>query len=158
MSTPLPGSFDANTYDHIVVGGGSSGCIVAAELARDARVLLLEGGPAAEEHPETLTASGYKQAFINDAVMGERFTERQKDLAKQRVFAGTGTVMGGSGSVNGMVYTRGAKLDYEEWPVGWRWDDLQDDFRAIEAKLRPNRRPPTWAEDLTTPITDPIWG
>ena len=47
-------------YDYIVVGGGSSGCIVAAELAGDPsnRVLLLEGGPAAEQHPETLVAAG----------------------------------------------------------------------------------------------------
>ena len=133
------------TWDYVVVGGGSSGCIVAAELARGTslRVLLLEAGPGAEEHPETLTAAGYKEAFINDAVMGERFTVKQQDLAKQRVFAGTGTVMGGSGSVNGMVYTRGAKVDFEEWPEGWRWDDLDDDFRAIEKKIRPNRRPPT---------------
>jgi choline dehydrogenase len=134
-------------YDYVVIGGGSAGCIVAAELARRARVLLLEGGPPAEEHPETLIAAGYKDAFINDAVMGERFTVRQQEAAKQRVFAGTGTVMGGSGSVNGMVYTRGARLDYDEWPDGWRWDDVQRDFLAIEKVLRPHRRPATaWTE------------
>ena len=135
------------TYDYVVIGGGSAGCIVAAELARRARVLLLEGGPPAEAHPETLVASGYKDAFINDAVMGERFTVRQRDAAKQRVFAGTGTVMGGSGSVNGMVYTRGARDDWAEWPEGWRWDDVQADFVALEKVLRPNRRPATeWTE------------
>jgi choline dehydrogenase len=135
------------SYDYVVVGGGSAGCIVAAELARHARVLLLEAGPPAEEHPETLSASGYKDAFINDAVMGERFTVRQKDAARQRVFAGTGTVMGGSGSVNGMVYTRGSRLDYAEWPEGWRWDDLDADFRALEGVLRPHRRAATeWTE------------
>jgi choline dehydrogenase len=136
-----------STYDYVVVGGGSAGCIVAAELSRQARVLLLESGPPAEEHPETLTASGYKDAFINDAVMGERFTVPQKGAAKQRVFAGTGTVLGGSGSVNGMVYTRGARLDYAEWPEGWRWDDVQSDFQALEKVLRPHRRPATaWTE------------
>lgn len=138
-----------SAYDYIVVGGGSAGCIVAAELARDGRttVLLLEGGPTAEAHPETLSAGGYKYAFINDAVMGERFTVPQGFAANQRVFAGTGTVMGGSGSVNGMVYTRGARLDYAEWPDGWRWDDIQSDFLAIEKALRPHRRPPTaWTE------------
>ena len=101
-------------YDYVVIGGGSAGCIVAAELAKHSRVLLLEGGPRAEEHPETLTAAGYKDAFVNDAVMGERFTVRQPEAAKHRIFAGTGTVMGGSGSVNGMVYTRGARADYAE--------------------------------------------
>ena len=136
-------------YDYIVVGGGSAGCIVAAELANDSsnRVLLLESGPSAEEHPETLVASGYKEAFINDAVMGERFCVPQAHSANQRIFAGTGTVMGGSGSVNGMVYTRGSREDYAEWPDGWHWDENQDDFEAIERTLRPHRRPATnWTE------------
>jgi choline dehydrogenase len=136
-------------YDYIVVGGGSAGCIVAAELARDSskRVLLLESGPSAEEHPETLVASGYKDAFINDAVMGERFSVPQRHSANQRIFAGTGTVLGGSGSVNGMVYTRGAREDYAEWPEGWTWDEVREDFEAIEKTLRPHRRPATrWTE------------
>ncbi len=136
-----------SSYDYVVVGGGSAGCVVAAELAQRAKVLLLEAGPAAEEHPETLVASGYKDAFINDAVMGERFTVRQKGAGNQRVFAGTGTVMGGSGSVNGMVYTRGSRHDYAEWPDGWRWDQLQADFSGLEKVMRPHRRPPTkWTE------------
>ena len=124
-------------YDYIVVGGGSAGCIVAAELANDTscQVLLLESGPPAEEHPETLIAKGYKEAFINDAVMGERFCVPQAHSAKQRIFAGTGTVMGGSGSVNGMVYTRGSREDYDEWPKGWHWDDIQGDF-DFEVRIR----------------------
>jgi len=136
-------------YDYIVVGGGSAGCIVAAELANDPgnRVLLLESGPTAEEHPETLVAAGYKEAFINDAVMGERFSVPQAHAANHRIFAGTGTVMGGSGSVNGMVYTRGAREDYAEWPKGWHWDDNREDFEAIEKTLRPHQRPATkWTE------------
>lgn len=144
-------------YDYIVVGGGSAGCIVAAELAADPsqRVLLLESGPAAEEHPETLVAKGYKEAFINDAVMGERFSVPQAHAAGHRVFAGTGTVMGGSGSVNGMVYTRGSMEDYDEWPTGWHWDDNQADFEAVEKILRPHRRPPTaWTEACIASATE----
>src|SRR5689334_2206044 len=79
--------------------------------------------------------------------MGERFTVPQPRAGNNRVFAGTGMVMGGSGSVNGMVYTRGARLDYAEWPEGWRWDEIERDFQAIETRLRPHRRPPTaWTE------------
>lgn len=136
-------------YDYIVVGGGSAGCVVAAELAKDPalQVLLIESGPKAEEHPETLVAAGYKDAFINDAVMGERFSVPQAHAAGHRIYAGTGTVLGGSGSVNGMVYTRGSREDYEEWPQGWRWDDNREDFEAIEEALRPHRRPATsWTE------------
>lgn len=136
-------------YDYIVVGGGSSGCVVAAGLAKSGehQVLLLEGGPRAEEHPETLTALGYKHAFVNDAVMGERFSTPQRHSANRRIFSGTGMVMGGSGSVNGMVYTRGAREDFAEWPEGWRWDDVHEDFLAVERVLRPNRRPPTQFND-----------
>ncbi|MGB5694489.1 MAG: GMC family oxidoreductase N-terminal domain-containing protein [Polyangiales bacterium] len=140
-------------YDYIVVGGGSAGCIVSSELAKDPnkRILLLESGPPAEAHPETLTADGYKDAFINDAVMGERFSVPQEQADKRRIFAGTGTVMGGSGSVNGMVYTRGSREDYAEWPERWRWDAVKSDFEAIETVLRPHRRPPTqWTEACMT--------
>jgi choline dehydrogenase len=136
-------------YDHVVVGGGSAGCIAAARLAEDpaCRVLVLEAGPPAEEHPETLSADGYKHAFINDAVIWERFTVPQAHAGRQRIFAGTGTVLGGSGSVNGMVYTRGDARDYDEWPRGWQWSDVAAELERIEAVLRPRPRPPTrWSE------------
>ena len=119
----------SEVFDYIVVGGGSAGCIVAAELARrtDGTILMLERGPAAEDHPATLRADGYKETFVNDAVFLERFTERQSHAGGQRIFAGTGGVLGGSGSVNGMVYTRGAREDFAEWPEDWRWDDIVEE-------------------------------
>jgi choline dehydrogenase len=130
------------SYDYIVIGGGSAGCIVAGELANDARtrVLLLEVGDAAEQHPETLRADGYKDAFVNDAVIEERFSVPQPGCADRPMFVGSGRGMGGSGSVNAMVYTRGAALDYDAFPEGWRWHDLVPDFEAIERELRPHRR------------------
>ncbi len=137
------------SFDYVVVGGGSAGCIAAAELAKDesCRVLLLEAGPTAEAHPESLAAEGYKDAFINDAIIWERFSIRQPHAGKQRIFMGSGTVLGGSGSVNGMVYTRGAREDYNEWPKGWKWDDVVPDFEALERVIRPNRRPATkWTQ------------
>ena len=73
------------SFDFIVVGGGSAGCIAAAELARmtGVSVLLLEGGERAEANPETLTADGYKYAFANDRLMFERFTEPQAGGGKK---------------------------------------------------------------------------
>ena len=135
----------AERYDYIVVGGGSAGCIAAAELSRDPAlsVLLLEAGDRAEAHPETLRADGYKHAFANDALIWERFSVEQPQCGRQRLFMGSGTGLGGSGSVNGMVYIRGAREDYAEWPSGWHWEEVVRDFEAIEEVLRPRKRPPT---------------
>lgn len=138
-----------SSFDYIVVGGGSSGCVAAAQLADDpsVSVLMLEAGPAAEDHPETLSADGYKHAFINDSVFWERFSTPQRHAADNRVFMGTGSVLGGSGSVNGMVYTRGAQEDFVSWPKGWQWNDVVPHYEALEAKLRPRQRPPTrWTQ------------
>lgn len=136
------------SFEYVVVGGGSAGCVVAGELAAAGkRVLLLEAGPHAEEHPETLLADGYKAAFLNEALMWDRFSVPQPGLGGQRSFVGTGRVLGGSGAVNAMVYTRGAREDWDEWPRGWRWDDVVGDFERLEARLRVRPRPATrWTE------------
>jgi choline dehydrogenase len=136
---------NAERYDYVIVGGGSAGCIAAAELSRDPalRVLLIEAGDKAESHPETLRADGYKDAFANDALIWERFSVAQPECGRQRLFMGSGTGLGGSGSVNGMVYIRGARQDYAEWPKGWQWDDVAPDFDAIEKVLRPHQRSAT---------------
>jgi choline dehydrogenase len=138
-------------FDYIVVGAGSAGCIVAAELAADATVLLLEHGDRAEDHPETLRADGYKDAFINDRVIWERFSEPQPGCDGARLFMGSGRGVGGSGSVNGMVYTRGARQDFDAWPEGWRWDDVAPHFAALEARLRVR---PREATDFTRTFVD----
>ncbi|MBK6517919.1 MAG: GMC family oxidoreductase [Polyangiaceae bacterium] len=130
--------------DFVVVGGGSAGCIVAAVLAGAGHeVLLLEAGDRAEDHPETLSANGYKKAFVNDALMHERFTIAQPGCNGRSLFAGTGRGVGGSGAINAMVYTRGAREDLDAWGPGWRWQDVAGDFAELEARLRPNRREAT---------------
>jgi len=133
------------TFDYIVVGGGSAGCVVAGELSRDprVRVALIELGARAEDHPETLRADGYKDAFANDRLLIERFSVAQRASADKRYFLGTGRGMGGSGSINGMVYTRGAVQDYAEWPAGYRYADLVPAFEAVERALRVRPRPAT---------------
>lgn len=139
----------SQTFDYVVVGGGSAGCVVAGELARDAgagakaQVALLELGDDADQHPETLAADGYKDAFANDALVLERFSTPQPGCGRHRLFLGSGKGLGGSGAINGMVYTRGAREDYATWPEGWRYGDLVPSFEALEERLRVRPRAPT---------------
>ncbi len=141
--SPRPAPAPTMAYTHIVVGGGSAGCIVAARLAEKTSVLLLEAGPEGAAYPQTLSADGFKDAFSNDDLMWHRMTAPQRDCANRKLYAGTGHAMGGSGAVNGMVYTRGDRRDYDAWPLGWQWNDVRPIFSAIEQRLRPRPRPAT---------------
>lgn len=143
MIPARPGSFE---FDHVIIGGGSAGCVAAGQLSADprVRVLLLEQGDRAEQHPETLRADGYKDAFINDALMYERFSVPQAGCWRRPLFMGSGRGMGGSGSINAMVYLRGSAADFRAWdsPL-WSWSTIEPDFRAIERVLDVHRREPT---------------
>ncbi len=132
-------------YDFVVVGAGSAGCVVAGRLAEANRgsVLLLEIGDPATAHPETLSADGFKDAFANDDVMWHRMSEPQDGCGRRRLYAGSGRVAGGSGAVNGMVYTRGDQADFRNWPEGWSWDDVAPVYAALESRITPQTRSAT---------------
>ena len=134
-----------SAYDFIIVGGGSAGSVVAAELANrsDRNILLIEAGSKANQNPDTLSADGFKYCFANDNVMRDRFSEKQAGLNGRSAYQGTGWTMGGSGSVNGMVYTPGDKSDFEAWPENWQWQDVAPCFKRIEEKLQPQSRAAT---------------
>lgn len=125
--------------DYIVVGGGSSGCAVAARLA-DAgkRVLLLEAGPR-DNHPFVHMPATFAR------VIGSRRswlyqTEPQPHAAGRRMTVPQGRTLGGGSAINAMVYIRGHASDYDGWRdagcPGWGWDDVLPVFRRIEANQR----------------------
>jgi choline dehydrogenase-like flavoprotein len=124
-------------YDYVIVGAGSAGCVLANRLSEDpdVQVLLLEAGPPDTADfihiPATYTALFRSQ---NDWDLG---TGYEPGLEDRRIFLPRGKTLGGSSSVNAMVYIRGNCVDYDEWrDLGWGWDDLLPYFLRAEDNVR----------------------
>jgi len=125
------------TYDYIVIGGGTAGCIVAARLAEDhdVRVLLLEAGPS-DRHWTIRIPGAMGHNYEGGKFNWAFHTVPQKGLNGRPIFQPRGRVLGGSSSINGMVFLRGHALDYERWAregaEGWAYADVLPYFRRSE--------------------------
>ena len=122
--------------DYVVVGAGSAGCVVATRLAQaGARVLLLEAGPP-DRHPMIHIPAGIRSLLQNPAVNWCYTAEAQEGTAGRAINWPRGRVLGGSSSINGMLYVRGQARDYDCWRqtglVGWGWDDVLPYFLKSE--------------------------
>jgi choline dehydrogenase len=132
---------DADTYDFIVTGAGSAGCAVASRLAesRQYRVLLLEAGPP-DKNPWIHIPLGYAKTYVDSTVNWKFETEPQPQMNNRRLYLPRGKTLGGSSSINGMVYIRGHHADYDDWRqrgcTGWDWDSVLPYFKKAENQAR----------------------
>jgi choline dehydrogenase len=130
-----------DTYDFIVTGAGSAGCVVAARLSESGRyrVLLLEAGDE-DRYPWIHVPMGYSRLFSNPRVNWMYESEPEPELEGRSMYQPRGKVLGGTSSINGMVYMRGNPADYDEWRqrgcTGWDWDSVLPYFKKAEDQER----------------------
>lgn len=129
-----------NTYDYIIVGAGSAGCVLAARLTEDkrVRVLLLEAGAPTRPRESQIPAAFSK--LYKTAVDWNYSTEPEPHLHRRRLYWPRGKMLGGSSAINAMIYMRGNALDYDYWKSlgnsGWGFSDVLPYFKKSENQTR----------------------
>ena len=132
---------DAEEFDYVIVGAGSAGCVLANRLSASGRhsVLLLEAGPE-DTNLWIHVPLGYGKLFKDKTVNWMYQTEPEPGLNGRSIFQPRGKVLGGSSSINGLVYIRGQREDFERWRqrgnAGWGYDDVLPYFRKAEDQQR----------------------
>jgi choline dehydrogenase len=124
-------------YDYVIVGAGSAGCVLANRLTADgkSRVLLLEAGPR-DNDPWIHIPLGYGKLFARKDVNWAYDSEPEPNLNGRRIFSPRGKVLGGSSSINGLVYIRGQPEDFDTWEVpGWSHVELLPYFEKRQVAV-----------------------
>ncbi len=134
-------SQSALEFDYVIVGAGSAGCVLANRLTADGKssVLLLEAGPR-DSNPWIHIPLGYGRLFKEKTVNWMYQTEAEPGLNGRNIFQPRGKVLGGSSSINGLLYVRGQHEDYDRWRqhgnLGWGYDDVLPYFKKAEDQTR----------------------
>ena len=128
-----------SNYDYVIVGAGSSGSALAGRLAANSKIkiLLIEAGPK-DYNPFIKMPIGYGKLFYDQRVNWKFSTEPEENLNGKRMYWPRGKVLGGSSSINAMVFARGSKSDFDEWGEnanGWHWQDPTSYFARSKKEL-----------------------
>ena len=131
-----------DTFDYVIVGAGTAGCVLANRLSADpdVRVLLLEAGGRDNYHWIHIPI-GYLYCIGNPRTDWRYRTRSEPGLNGRALIYPRGRVLGGSSSINGMIYMRGQREDYDAWArgrgdPGWRWDAVLPIFKRSEDHYR----------------------
>ena len=136
------------TYDYVIVGAGSAGCVLANRLSEDpdVEVLLIEAG--GRDDSDLIRIPAAFPALLRTDKDWDHLSGYEPGCNNRRIFLPRGRVLGGSSSINAMVYIRGHRLDYDEWRdlgcAGWGWDEMLPCFKRAEDNER-------GADELTAP-------
>ena len=147
------GSADDMTFDYVVVGGGTAGCVLANRLSGSgASVLVLEAGPR-DRSPWIHLPIGYGKTMFHKTLNWGFYTEAEPAMNNRRIYWPRGRTLGGSSSINGLIFIRGQEQDYDGWAAlgnaGWGWRDVLPYFIRSEHNTR--------GASATHGATGPLW-
>ena len=131
----------AEAFHYVIVGAGSAGCVLANRLTADGRhrVLLLEAGPR-DTNPWIHIPLGYGKTMFDARINWKFESEPVPGLGGRRIKQPRGRVLGGSSSINGLLYVRGQREDFDGWAAsgnpGWSYEDVLPYFRRSEDQVR----------------------
>lgn len=145
-------------FDYIIIGAGSAGCVLANRLTEDGRsmVLLLEAG-GEDKDPWLHVPVGYFKTIHKPALGWGYKTAPESNMNGREILWPRGRVLGGTSSINGLIYIRGQSQDYDHWRQlgndGWGWDDVLPYFRKAENQAADNQPKSTDLHGTGGPLT-----